>query len=281
MAAKEHARTLRQPLEQSTNSFSAIFAFYYLIEEVLLRAMSSLSGSIHWIDWTFIFTLYFLIALISTLGMMFGVRPLTKLPSTQTPSVSTAAEEEVAVSSEVVVVESWLYRSTAAAQLLVRDSKMKYLIGLNAVFGFSAAFLGSFVNGEATQVVFGNQSNMVGILTAWLSIVAAAMSIVFAHVAKAHGKGVVLVTGSICFAWVALPFLLQPDLHRWSRFWMFFVYAMQGTGRATFEGTLKALFADFFPDEKEGAFAGIVIQVDYGNASSPARLCSIAHDAAP
>jgi MFS family permease len=38
------------------------------------------------------------------------------------------------------------------------------------------------------------------------------------------------------------------------------VYSFQGIGRATFEGTLKAIFADYFPYEKEGAFANIILQ---------------------
>jgi len=35
---------------------------------------------------------------------------------------------------------------------------------------------------------------------------------------------------------------------------------VQGIGRATFEGTLKATFADFFSYEKEGAFGNIILQ---------------------
>ena len=38
------------------------------------------------------------------------------------------------------------------------------------------------------------------------------------------------------------------------------VYSLHGVGRATFEGTLKATFADYFPYEKEGAFANIILQ---------------------
>ena len=38
------------------------------------------------------------------------------------------------------------------------------------------------------------------------------------------------------------------------------IYTLHGTGRATFEGTLKATFADYFAYEKEGAFANIILQ---------------------
>jgi hypothetical protein len=35
---------------------------------------------------------------------------------------------------------------------------------------------------------------------------------------------------------------------------------LHGIGRATFEGTLKSTFADYFAYEKEGAFANIILQ---------------------
>merc|ERR1712071_751571 len=38
------------------------------------------------------------------------------------------------------------------------------------------------------------------------------------------------------------------------------VYSFQGLGRATYESTLRAEFADMFPLEKEGAFANIILQ---------------------
>ena len=37
------------------------------------------------------------------------------------------------------------------------------------------------------------------------------------------------------------------------------VYALLGVGRATYEGTLRALTADFFPSEREGAFGNIIL----------------------
>lgn len=54
----------------------------------------------------------------------------------------------------------------------------------------------------------------------------------------------------------------------WSWSLLILVYSLEGSGRATFEGTLKAIFADYFPldHEKEGAFANIILQ--YGLASS-------------
>jgi MFS family permease len=100
----------------------------------------------------------------------------------------------------------------------------------------------------------------VGLLTAWLSGVAAFMSLVFGRAAQKTGKGPVLIVGALCFLGVVVPFLLVPDIERWTWFPLVLVYTMHGTGRATFEGTLKATFADYFPGEKEGAFANIILQ---------------------
>ena len=38
-----------------------------------------------------------------------------------------------------------------------------------------------------------------------------------------------------------------------------FIYILAGSGRAVFEGTNKATFADFFPRDKEAAFANSVV----------------------
>jgi hypothetical protein len=59
---------------------------------------------------------------------------------------------------------------------------------------------------------------------------------------------------------VALPFLLQPNLTAWTFPSLILVYSFEGVGRATFEGTLKATFADYFAYEKEGAYANIILQ---------------------
>eukprot|EP00522_Entomoneis_paludosa_P012788 CAMPEP_0172440770 /NCGR_PEP_ID=MMETSP1065-20121228/1381_1 /TAXON_ID=265537 /ORGANISM="Amphiprora paludosa, Strain CCMP125" /LENGTH=517 /DNA_ID=CAMNT_0013189781 /DNA_START=103 /DNA_END=1656 /DNA_ORIENTATION=- len=248
-AAEHHAKALGQPLEQSTNAFGSTFAFYYLALEVILRAISSLSGSVQFISWTVIFTIYFLVAVLTTVGMLFVEK--LKEPSTETNLTSLGPSS----STE----SSWWYRATVTLQLLWREPKMKYMIGLNSVFGFSSAFLNSYVNGEVVDVVF-DRDNVIGILTAGQAILAAILSMVFARVADRYGKGTVLILGSIAFAFVAIPFVLYPTTAHWTPFFLFFVYAMQGTGRATFEGTLKAVFADFFQSEKEGAFANIIFQ---------------------
>jgi MFS family permease len=108
----------------------------------------------------------------------------------------------------------------------------------------------------------------VGLLVAIHTAVAAVSAVLFGRVGRRNNKGRILQLGSLCFAAVAFPFLLQPNFSRWNWGSLIAVYSLEGVGRATFEGTLKAVYADFFPYEKEGAFASLILQ--YGLASSAA-----------
>jgi MFS family permease len=156
---------------------------------------------------------------------------------------------------------SAFYKVTAAAQLLRLDSKMKYMIGLNAAFGLAGAFLNSYVNGEVVRVALNDpDSRYVGGLSALVAVVAAIASLGLSRVALRFGTGIVLVGGAMCFIGVAFPFIVQPNAASWGWGGLIVVYSLQGLGRATFESTLKATFADYFSYEKEGAFANIILQ---------------------
>ena len=238
VAAAVHAQILGEPLEQSTNKFGATFAFYYLAVEVILKVISSLTGSIQGLNWTIIFAVYMMVALVTTIGM-------TRVQKYEDPQHPTNNNNRSTSSSD------WLERSTATIKLMINDTKMKYMIGMNLTFGFASALLNSYVNGQVVDVVF-SSSNMIGIMTAWVAIVAALLSKAFAPLANIYGKGTILIFGSLCFAFVAIPFVAYPNVNEWGPIALLFVYTMHGAGRATFEGTLKAVFVDFFSYEKEG-----------------------------
>jgi MFS family permease len=238
--SEEHANQLGQPVSDSTSYLAGIFAFIFLGAEVGLRAMSSVLLQFGGFQWSTIFSIYAIVTVGSTALMGFVHNYVDDAPS--------------------VGVSAW-YKLTAVWQLLRSDTKMKYMIGLNAAFGFTAAFLNSYVNGEVVRVVLhDDNSKYIGLLTAWLSGVAAVMSLIFGRVSQRIGKGPILIFGALCFFAVVLPFLVVPNVEQWGWFPLVAVYALHGTGRATFEGTLKATFADYFPYEKEGAFANIILQ---------------------
>lgn len=164
--------------------------------------------------------------------------------------------------NETARTASALYKITAAGQLLWSDPKMKYMIGLNAVFGFTSAFLNSYVNGQVVPVALNDpEGKFIGILSSWVAALAAGMSLIFGQITPLiGGKGPILLFGSACFVGVVFPFLIEPNAEKYGWGLLFLVYTFHGLGRATFEGTLKATFADYFPYEKEGAFANIILQ---------------------
>jgi MFS family permease len=237
---------------ESSSRLSAIFAFTILTCDTSMDVLATVMIRNLHVHWTVVFALYSLIAVLSTLGMFF-----TKEYPTDDDLESTMFE-----------------KSTAAVRLLVNDSKMKYMISFNVTFGLAGAFLNSFVSGEVVPVALSdNSSSYVGFLVAIHGVVAALASLFFGIITQtAIGKVPVLIAGSLSFALVALPFLHRPAPQDWTFRQLILAYAMEGVGRSTSEGTLKALFADYFPSEKEGAFANIILQ--YGLASAAAYWVS-------
>ena len=263
-------------------------------------------------SWGTIFATYTIVAMLSTSLMPF----LHNYPSSDESNASRTEQEEPSIvdspesdtyddTSAAIVTDGnnheqqsystrsvtiqlksdVFYKVTAAAQLLWTDPKMKYMIGLNAAFGFASSFMNSYVNGQVVPVALNDpDSKYIGILGSWVPTVAAGMSLLFGRIAPTIGKGPILILGATCFGCVALPFAIQPDATKYTWISLIVIYTLHGTGRATFESTLKALFADYFPFEKEGAFANIIFQNGLSaglgyvltfslHCSSPARYC--------
>jgi MFS family permease len=240
-AAQDYAVVASIKSENATSFLAGVFAFIYLTEEVACKLMSwALLQSRH-SQWTTVFGVYTIVAATSTLCMA-TVHNYPTLPSESHRSIG--------------------YKMTAAWQLLRYDPKMKYLIGLNAVFGFAYPFVNSYVNGEVVHRVVPRDWNLhdVGLFSAISSAVAALCSLTFGSISPFVGKGPILVGGSISFASVAFLFIVRPNLDHWGWNMLSAVYCFQGVGRATVEGPLRATFADFFPKEVEGAFANIILQ---------------------
>jgi MFS family permease len=228
-----------QPVHEVTSYLAGIFAFVYLLEEVMCKMMSWLLLQEAAATWSTVLAVYSLIAIVSTVLMLF-VHDYPVLP----------AELEAGI---------W-YKTNCAWQLLTQNPKMKYLIGLNAVFGFACPFVNAYVNGEVVQQVLPHDTNrrFVGLFSALSAAVAAICSLVFGRCTQ--NKGTVLIVGALSFMLVAVLFLARPDLSQWTWVMLMCVYCAQGVGRATFEGALRAVFADYFPGEKEGSYANIILQ---------------------
>jgi len=259
LASQDYAQKSQRPVEESTAKLAGIFAFLYLSEEVALKLLSFALLEFEIASWGTIFFIYTIVAVLSTLAMpMIYDYPKTDDNNNDNNNNDNEGDGD---GDDDHYHESVFYKVTVALHLLIRDPKMKYMIGLNAVFGFTSAFLNSYVNGQVLPVALNDpNSKYVGVLGSLVPIVAAAMSLLFGRIGPIIGKGPILILGALCFGGVVLPFIVQPDAGQYGWAALIVIYSFQGTGRATFEGTLRATFADYFSYEKEGAFANISLQ---------------------
>lgn len=150
---------------------------------------------------------------------------------------------------------------TASVPLLFwTDRKLKHIIPFCILFPLTSSFVTSFVNEEVLLVVSkDNDTIYVKLIGSVVTIIAAVASIPFARLAQRTGNGVVLVVGCVAFALASLLFLVMPELEGWGVGRLLVVYGLQGIGRATFEGNLRAEFAIMFSHDKASAFANIVL----------------------
>ena len=268
-AAADYARALKHDEEpslhqladsnpQSTPSSTAAtsllagwFAFIFLALETSLDSLSTLLTEVFGMPWKIVFGAYTVLAVLATVAMP-TVRDYRGTPS--------GPDHGANVDGLYVHNDSALTKATAVWYLLRNDVCVLYLWGVNALFAFSGAFLNAFVNGQVVPAVFGTV-DVVGLLVALHGATAALASLVLGY-AGHYGlkKTRILVLGAVCFVGVAAPFVLQPQLRHWSKAAVVTLYLAQGMGRATFEGTLRAVFADYFAYEIEGAFATIILQ---------------------
>merc|ERR1711998_396723 len=96
--------------------------------------------------------------------------------------------------------------------------------------------------------------------TAIIAGTASMASIPLSKVMDKVGRTPVVLMGMTAFALVNLIFMgfKRETLAKWPI--VIPMYILFGLGRATFESTNKAVFADFFPNDADGAFANIILQ---------------------
>lgn len=184
--------------------------------------------------------------------------------------------------------KSLLRKAVAAIDLLIHDPKMKWLSFVNITFGLCTSFAMSVVNGEVVRVALNDEnSSYVGMFTAVSSLVAAALSwifgklewispsvvsnnddsgtqssrwaTVFEKIYVSFEKETVLAVGVTSYFIIALLFILFPIFSSWSLLSLLVIYVLLGIGRSTYEGTLRGIYADYFVDETEGAYANIIL----------------------
>lgn len=235
------------PLQTVSAQLAATFAMWYLGQECFWKVLFTVLSKWSPLNFPELFAIYASLAAIATVVMFMGQDAKPKGAAARGPICARAA----------------------AAVALWSDPKIWLLAGSNVTFGFSASYLGGYINANWQRDAL-KSDDFIGFLGAIICLIATVSSKVYGVVAEKMGtKMPIVVVGSLCFLGIALLSFVQlpcPDdgpcegPGGWGWGIMIF-YVLQGMGRGVYESTNKGIFADFFPGEKSvGAFANCMMQ---------------------
>ena len=225
--------------DKATADLSGQFAFSYLLLEVLSKLGFSLLQTLGMEVWS-IAAVYFLVAMLSLVLMQAWIYDLP----------STAASPAKPLDKALAAISLW------------SDPVVWLLAPTNLSFGFCAAYMNGFVNARFAAQELGQES--VAFLGAITALTAAFLAKAYGPLSNKIGKGSVITLGAGCA--VAIPVLTYGGCLGWG--WsLLSLYFLQGSVRAVYESTNRALFSDFFPGRSEGAFANCMLQSSLGFAT--------------
>mmetsp|Transcript_153 Transcript_153/g.335 ORF Transcript_153/g.335 Transcript_153/m.335 type:complete len:428 (+) Transcript_153:119-1402(+) len=221
--------------EDLTSELSGKFAFFYLLFDLICKLLWSA------LDWSGV-PPWLIASLYTAVGF------LTLIPMSQTLNLSSTSRSSGTSSMQ---------RMKATASLW-KDPAIFLIGGLNLTFGFSAALMNGYVNGEFTAKQLG--SFAVAMLAALTSLTAALVSNFLGPVGARIGKGPIVFFGAVC-CFLGIPFsILSLGCCKSWGWWLTTLYLLQGGGRGVFESTNKGVFSDFFPEDPTAAFANQQLQ---------------------
>jgi len=242
-AAAEYSKFTGNPKEEINGYFGGIFSSIYVGFEVFMKLFSSVVRD----NWSqggkqFVFTFYAAAAIVSATGMLF-VRPLPNKPSQETSSTA-----------------QLFCKKLKDIKVVAGDAKIWLLGPLNFAFGFTASYVGYYLNGKIGSVSVG--SNNVGYLAAMIPGYAALAGVPYHYISEYVGKSVMMFSGCLSYLAIGMVGYAIPKQTLINGKWgtLIGLYVVAGNGRAIFESTNRAVFADFFPSTSAGAFAFMAVQ---------------------
>lgn len=218
-----------------TAELAGNFALIFLTMEAAVRASATLLTKYAHLNYPAVFYIFSGLALASALAF----HVLATETGSTAPSGSLCA------------------KATSAIRLW-KDPKIWVLQCTNLTFGFAAAWLGGYVGRYIVNPAL-HGAQFIGFAGAMLSALASVLSAGLGVVARKLGKGPVVALGAAAFLMLAVlsKFVGNPATWGWG---VLVFYLLMGIGRAVYESTNKAIFADFFPGEASaGAFANVFV----------------------
>lgn len=256
---EEHDEDASALLDKATATamLGSTFAAIFLATDVLMKISVSLLQGSFIVDFHEPFVdvspMFIGEAVISVL-MIFGIAILKNPEQGEYPPSRPRLDSEI--------TRSGFCARISGAVRLWRLPEL-WLFGLTAfTFGLAAGYLNAYVNGTLTASNSALGAESIGALMAISSVVAASLSLLFGPLAARVGKGPIVAFGAIAFAAVpSAVFAGQPCAE--NDYWgtgLILLYVLQGIGRAVYESTNKAVFADnFSASQSAGVFANVMM----------------------
>ncbi|KAJ8603718.1 hypothetical protein CTAYLR_000211 [Chrysophaeum taylorii] len=224
--------------EAATSQLGARFAATYLACEVTMKLLSSIVPSFVPNGIEALFALFTVIAFASVAGV--------------------ATIDNIDLPESKVSVD-FGKNALSATRLLSTDAICACMVPMNFAFGFGAAFVNGYFNSEVVKPGVGEDA--IGYISAIIVGTAASLSLVYGRLGKFLGyQTPIVLWGAICFALFSLAnlFFAASALGHWP--FLVVLAAIFGSGRSVWEGSFKATFADYFPDDSAAAFANVQLQ---------------------
>jgi len=246
-----YARETGQPIADVNGYFGGVFSTVYVGMEVVCKLFSSVVRD----SWKsggkdLVFVTYAVLCIIAAFAMTFAKR----LPKKEDEESSLVVEE----SQESCF--TLMTKKLKDIKIVSRDVKIWLLAPLNIAFGYCASYVAWYINGKVAKYSVGVDN--VGYLTAMIPGYAALAGVPYSFLGSHLGKGPMMFLGCLSFFTIGMIGWLVPVQTLIDGGWgtMIGLYLIMGNGRAVFESTNRAVFADFFPDSVSGAFAMFGVQ---------------------
>lgn len=244
MTAEYFSKARGVDLQEANSLLAGLFSTMYVGLELLLKNGSSLLEMLGGND--LVYTVFSIAAFASAILLFVFCR---KFPA----------------KSEDAKAKLSFKKISLALSFLSTNRKMQYLVPFEITFGFISAYVNNYVNGNVLEAAIGTGN--VGYMSSVLPGVATVLSLPYSKLANVIGKKWLMIWGTVCWIAIAVSIAFPSQDQIISMKWgLVYLYILAGSGRAVFEATNKATFADFFPDDKPAAFANLIL-ISGGSAS--------------
>jgi len=243
-SAQRIASASGEPLESKTAGLAAVFGFWSLGTECLVKVIAFVLQEAG-VGMTATFGMGLPLALASIVAAAVGTSPVHGLAVTK-PVAAHAAKDLRRCGDRVGAASVWL------------DAKVWLLSFLTVGFAFAIPFVNGIVGDKFVRPQLGKK--YVALFSAGIALLGSTMQGLLRFLAGRFGNGFNIVMASVALALMPIvAFVFDARSLGW---WLTVFYVLMGVVRAVWESTNKAVLVNHFPEPRtEAAFATMAMQL--------------------